>query len=267
LVDENKKRRCAILRRRILLVDPDAGTESFRQMMDEYLGYDFELAYCSSGHYFLADLLGFSPDLLYINMKIKDVCGFQLLQDKTLSGNLAPVVVGGDSDHTYYQSELMDFNVVKIIKCPFTLQEVIEQLRLAATGLLLSPDGYFRTDLDYILLRLGFNASSGGYGDVCKGVLIKYHDMGARMTKELYPAIAKETNATISKIEKGMRDAIRQGRDAAKGDIWLSFFPALNKDENPSNEEFLCRIALALVQRSRPRPSEEYRRQIMCDRI
>ena len=74
------------------------------------------------------------------------------------------------------------------------------------------------------------------------------------MTKTLYPALAKQFNGTSTKVEKAIRDGIKDAWINGNRQIWhLYFQTGLSEERNscPSNEVFLARIANALVQKRR----------------
>lgn len=65
------------------------------------------------------------------------------------------------------------------------------------------------------------------------------------MTKELYPAVAKEFRATSSKVERAMRHAVTTAWKRGKVETLERYFGYTIDPERgkPTNKEFICKIA------------------------
>lgn len=97
------------------------------------------------------------------------------------------------------------------------------------------------------LNKLGIPASLGGYEYIKTGLLIALEDPHALqlVTKNLYPAIAKEHNTTGSRVERAIRHAIEVAFDKYTADDVVELYGrclAYNKGKL-TNSEFLAIVA------------------------
>ena len=74
---------------------------------------------------------------------------------------------------------------------------------------------------------------------------VKNSDIMNRITKELYPGIAKKFNTTPSKVERAIRHAIDVAWNRGKVENINQLFGYVVYDENdkPTNGEFIALIA------------------------
>ena len=68
---------------------------------------------------------------------------------------------------------------------------------------------------------------------------------GMSVTKELYPAVAKEFGSTASRVERGIRHAIESGWDRAAEYDRVAIFAGTIVPEKakPTNSEYIARLA------------------------
>lgn len=249
------------MRRRIMIVDPYASSSEYVDYMTDHLGIDFELLICSNGEECYRRLFDFDPDFIYINMTIRDVAPMTLLQDLRFISAPKVIIIGTDSDDTYYTYQLRSLNVQRVLISPYSMEEVGRQLYEIATFSYAVNGGYSSEALDYILLRLGIKCSGVKYECIRYAVELKCQNAKISIMKELYPALAKRVNGTINSVEKGLRDAIRyttaNTNQQRKNEIWAAFFPYAENKDTLSNDEFISRLALAVKHNERPRISME----------
>lgn len=98
--------------------------------------------------------------------------------------------------------------------------------------------------LDRIMIDLGHRENILGTGYIRHGIML--YDKGVRcMTKELYPAIAKEVGSTASRVERAMRHSITTAW--VRGDIELQgrlFGFTIDPGRGaPTVGEYLARVA------------------------
>lgn len=98
--------------------------------------------------------------------------------------------------------------------------------------------------LDKIMLELGHSDNLTGTEYLRRGVAL-YDGGSTRMTKELYPAIAKAAGSTPARVERAMRHSIGRAWERGSLDAQLRFFghsvdPARGA---PTVGEYLARVA------------------------
>lgn len=104
-----------------------------------------------------------------------------------------------------------------------------------------------------LFLTLGIPAHIKGYAYLREAVLmvLENHDVINRITKELYPGVAKRFDTSASKVERAMRHAIEvawnRGRlDTVNRMYGHKVFDALDK---PTNGEFISCVAEKMARR------------------
>ena len=98
-----------------------------------------------------------------------------------------------------------------------------------------------------VFLVAGIPAHIKGYHYLREGIRMVYYDPQKinRITKELYPGIAKRYGTSASKVERAIRHAIEVAWDRGDVDTLNSYFGYTihNLRGNPTNSEFIAMIA------------------------
>ena len=105
--------------------------------------------------------------------------------------------------------------------------------------------------MEYMLLRLGFKADNAAYKFTKYAILERFKCENSCLTKVIYPQIAKQNNGSSDYAEKAIRNGICHAKAAGDPDLWRAFFPALELQKSPTNDEFIRRIAMALRHREK----------------
>jgi len=94
-------------------------------------------------------------------------------------------------------------------------------------------------DLRYIvkmlLMELGIPPHTDGFKFLICGIVYLYEHPGAKMTRDVYPAIAAEYGGRSTHVEIAMRRTIWQTWKVRRGN-WQDYFPDRRK---PTNSEFM----------------------------
>lgn len=111
-----------------------------------------------------------------------------------------------------------------------------------------------RCDVQYVvvvlLLELGISTKYDGYEYLKQAIIFYYKDPTQQVTKELYPAVAKQFGGRVTGIhvEAAIRGTIKQAWAKRDNNIWGRYFPT-DLDGNikkPTNTDFISRITNAL---------------------
>lgn len=99
--------------------------------------------------------------------------------------------------------------------------------------------------LDVYLKKLGFRENLTGTHMIRRAVPL--WRPGCRITKDIYPEVAKQCGSTASRVERGIRHAIETSFDRADPDYLAEVFggtidPGRGK---PCNAEFIAMMARA----------------------
>lgn len=97
--------------------------------------------------------------------------------------------------------------------------------------------------LDANLLKLGFRENLLGTSMIRQAVLL--WRPGCRITKDIYPEVAKQCGSTASRVERAMRHAIETSMDRADPEAIEAIFGGTIDPERgkPCNAEFIARMA------------------------
>ena len=94
---------------------------------------------------------------------------------------------------------------------------------------------------------IGIPAHIKGYHYLREAVRMVYFEpaLCGRITKELYPGIAKRFQTSASKVERAIRHAIEVAWDRGDVDVLSSYFGYTIQNERgkPTNSEFIAMIS------------------------
>lgn len=98
--------------------------------------------------------------------------------------------------------------------------------------------------LKIILLEVDIPTRRHGFDYVEEAILLWYEDPMRLLTKEIYPAIAKDyqPSATVQQVDKTIARAIEKAWLKRDG-IWELYF---SQSQKPTNTEFISRMAKVL---------------------
>ena len=105
----------------------------------------------------------------------------------------------------------------------------------------------FEGIVHHICKELGIPAHVKGFKYVQRAILltIDNSEMGNRITKMLYPTLAKEFGSTPSRVERAIRHAIGLSMDRLNKDLFNEIFSYTYSSEKgkPTNSEFITGVA------------------------
>ena len=101
------------------------------------------------------------------------------------------------------------------------------------------------------IIKLGMPTHIRGYRFVISAIMMTLENFSVidRVTKEIYPAVAKEHGTTSSRVERGIRHAIEVTCDRGNIELLNDLFGYtidVNKGK-PTNSEFIAMIATKLT--------------------
>ena len=104
-----------------------------------------------------------------------------------------------------------------------------------------------------IFLSIGIPAHIKGYQYLREAVrmVVEDHDLINRITKELYPGIARRFSTTASKVERAMRHAIEVAWNRGRLDSVnrIYGYKVFSENDKPTNGEFIALIADKVIMR------------------
>ena len=230
--------------KRILIAD---ASRVFADGLTKQLKQDYMLKLCYDGKHILRIIREFEPDIIFIDMSLSGCDVLRVLHTVRTSGSTAQLVTISVNTSVQVQQILAGIGVVRIFPRPCALENVVSFLHRIASDL---PDLSLwcaETEIDSVLLYMGFQCGRSRYNCIYHAILLKYCGKGGDSVKYLYSEVRKLCGKkSIEVVEKAIRDAIRHAWEHGDRDVWNMYFSTCDKEGCPSNEVFVERIALAL---------------------
>jgi two-component system response regulator (stage 0 sporulation protein A) len=242
---------------RVLLADDNVEITS---LMAEHLSgrEDVELVGCASdGMQALNMLREEACDVLVMDLIMPTLDGFAVLSMLDTLPNRPRVIVLtalGRGDFITRAMQLgADYYMLKPFACDELYRKIIEISALPAqkSALAVPPAPAQPKSLDEeissLFLAVGIPAHIKGYQYLREAVrmVVDDPDVINRITKELYPGIARKFATSASKVERAIRHAIEVAWNRGRVDAINSSFGCrvFSRDDKPTNGEFIALIA------------------------
>ena len=195
----------------------------------------------------------FMPDLDAITVK-------QRYETQDTRGGHTTFFVTGAFQSEEVEQDLLDNGFSFFFVKPFDENVLVNRV-LKAAGSTSRPQPVSQ-DCDEltvteILHQVGVPAHIKGYHYLREGIRMVYYNPGMinRITKELYPGIAKHFNTSASKVERAIRHAIEVAWTRGKIENLnaLFGFNIYGKNDKPTNGEFIALVADKLLMEEQSR--------------
>ncbi len=224
---------------KLLIAD---ASEPFCEALEEIFGALFDLRICHDGDSALELLQSFRPDALVINFMLPFLDGLTTLEQ---SAHRPPVILGITPYMSPYTEQRAASCGVQYVMITPTVHAVrVRLMDMISTVSGKTPSPAEQTAL--LLHILNFQPHLDGYRQLLIGVPLFAQDPGARLSKELYPAIAQQVDCKDSRsVEHSIRKAIESAWKRRNRLVWTKFFPpGPNGDiPCPTNKAFICCLA------------------------
>lgn len=239
--------------KRILIAD---ALECFADGLFSQLKDDYAVMVCKSGDNILANIRKFEPDIIFLDMLLPGCDPLSVLYTVSTSGMSAQLVAISVNTNMQTQHLLAKLGVARLFPRPCALESVVCYLHQLAADLPDLSKWCAETEIDSILLYMGFQCGRSRYDCTYHAILLKYYDRGGDSVKYLYSEVRKLCGKkSVEVVEKAIRDAINHAWEHGDPEVWRLYFTTCEKDGRPSNEVFISRIALALKNHERLKKS------------
>lgn len=225
---------------KILLADH---SEAWCDALEDQLSSDYTVLRCADGAEVIPMLTEHRPDLLVLDLELPHVDGLTLLQMIRASGMPVRILMAGYLFSDYTLGILRECAISHMVRKPCTVCSAMTQIYQM---LHYEKDRDNTADPAPVLLFLGLRPNLSGYECVRVGIRLMRENPDQQITKELYPAIARICGGTSERVERAMRNVIRDAWLRRDDRNWMAFFPPDRQGRipQPSNGEFITRIAL-----------------------
>lgn len=230
---------------RLLIAD---ATMVFADALKKQLRAQYLVETCQDGAEVLEKIREFDPDILLTDLRLPGVDGLSVIRALRASGRDTKVVVMSGYIGQSVLGVLEAMQVDYVFSKPCDLGAVSACIRdlSAQIG---NGCASLEDEADCLLLSLGFRIERTAYPCVHDALCMKYENFYCGTTKELYPAVAKRQGGNSKRVEKAIRDAIHATWSSGNKSLWKLYFQPKGDGEAycPSNDEFLARMAKALM--------------------
>lgn len=190
-------------------------------------------------------------DLIILDLIMPNRDGIFVLSEMKKRGINKKVIVATSYNAQEVIREVSEYGVSYYILKPFDLS-ILEKRIMELTNKKESEEIDFyasniQVSITKMLHELGIPSHIKGYGYIREAVSIIFEnpDVIGGITKELYPALAKKFNTTVSRVERAIRHAIEVSWNRGNLDFMEELFGfSVDIDRaKPTNSEFIVTIA------------------------
>lgn len=147
----------------------------------------------------------------------------------------------------YYMLKPFDMNVLYQRVLEAAARRAQPRPEVRSTPFPITPTKSVDERITSVFLTIGIPAHIKGYQFLREGVkmVLETPDMINRITKELYPGIARRFNTTASKVERAIRHAIEVAWGRGRIEVLNQVFGTnvCSLDAKPTNGEFIALVA------------------------
>ena len=241
---------------RVLLADDN---QEITSLVTDYLSAkgDIELVGAVNDGAQALELLREKPcDVLVMDLIMPALDGFALLPMlDTLPERPRTIVLTALSRGDFITRAMQlgaDYYMLKPFGCEELYRHIIDMRRTAplkasVTAPAPIPPKSLEEEISSLFLMVGIPAQIKGYQYLREAVrmVVDDPDVINRITKELYPGIARKYSTSASKVERAIRHAIEVAWNRGRVDAINTSFVChvFSRDDKPTNGEFIALIA------------------------
>jgi len=207
------------------------------------------------------------PDVMLLDIVMPRLDGFSTLEalGRTDAGRRPKVIMLTGLTRDDFIVRAMNLGADYYMIKPFDMQMLYARIREVAQSYSVSAyqgeialtqtaaDATVDEKVTNIFLSIGIPAHIKGYQYLREAVrmVVEDHDLINRITKELYPGIARRFSTTASKVERAMRHAIEVAWNRGRLDSVnrIYGYKVFSENDKPTNGEFIALIADKVIMR------------------
>lgn len=228
-------------------------TNNFGILCDEAMGkMGMEVALCpKDGSRLIDTARSFNPDVIVMDSYMSGSDAIDVLQAlvKGVANPPKTIIISGH-DNSFVENKVMELGASYYMLKPFEITTLCSRIKEISgfAGFAKEEDSVdLETIVTEVILHLGVPAHIKGYHYIRFSIMLCVDDTGMinSVTKELYPAVAKEYDTTPSRVERAIRHAIEIAWDRGDVDVLTNYFGYTinNGRGKPTNSEFIAMIA------------------------
>lgn len=204
------------------------------------------------------------PDIVLLDIIMPQLDGFGVIEYLSERDNMPDIIVISALSQENFIMRALEMGVKYYIAKPFECENIkkrISDLISMHKGIMpikMHPATSMQSEMrsidekiSSVFITIGIPAHIKGYHFLRQAIkmVVDNPDMINRITKELYPGIAKHFNTSPSKVERAIRHAIEVAWTRGRIDNINKVFGynVYNKNDKPTNGEFIALIADKLI--------------------
>ena len=225
----------------------------FAEAIMRQLNGAYEIELCSNREALLDRIACLEPEILLVDLALCGIEALNVLRTLRNTGESMHIMVITACNQPYVLNSLGRLCVSGVFTKPCTPSAVAACICEISAGAVDNNAWFVESEIDVILLQLGFRMGPARYSCVYHSILARYYEPNSCTTKHLYPEVARICGGSVARVEKAIRDAVGEAWRHGDGGIWQAYFPPGKGGitDCPSNEEFISRIAAVLQHRAR----------------
>lgn len=219
----------------------------FCQALAQALKNKFDLRICHDGLEADALLRSYAPDVLVMDLVLPNLDGITLLKRSLALRKRPKILLATRYTSSYIESAVSSLGVDMVVVKPCN-PEVMADRILDLIDMEVDPAveaARKRSSISAMLMDLDIPPKRRGfiYLEMCIDLYMQ--QPGQPLTKEIYPAVAKQYNAKPDAVERAMRQVIHETWARRDDRVWRRYFRTVRNGEipRPTNGEFISRLA------------------------
>ena len=228
---------------KLLIAD---SSEEFSLVLVGSLRTSFQVESCTDGNQALDLLRTLRPDLLLLDLMMPGLDGLDILRIVKEESLCRCVIVTSAFASDYLLEAIRELPVDYFYRKPCSVASIVDRISDLSARLgpgCAQPDPHCA--VSSTLLALNIPTHKKGFRYARCGILVLAKDPDQQITKEVYPAIAREFGTSTTAVEKAIRSAIDSAWESHNPVVWRQYFQpsATGQIPRPTNTQFLTRLA------------------------
>lgn len=196
------------------------------------------------------------PDLVLTDIILPEIDGISMVSEIKKMDNPTGVFIISAFTNPKVMVECTKVGVDYFICKPINISALIDRIKQWKIGMKttiapinkdINSELALEIRVTEAIHMIGVPAHIRGYQFLREAIMMAANDMSvvSSITKSLYPAIAKKSNTTSSKVERAIRHAVEVAWDRGDVDVLESYFSYTisTKKGKPTNSEFISMVA------------------------
>ena len=201
-----------------------------------------------SSEVLIRSIMSDKPDVVILELTLKDTDALTLISTlREKLDELPGFIVISDLDNRFIEKQVLSNGASYYLTKPYHKAELAEAVRSLATRSSKKSLNDLELMVTDVIRRVGMPANVKGYyylrSAIMKAADNRYILEG--VTKNLYPAVARQFNTTSSRVERAMRHAIETAWVKSGTEAFVEAFgcPFMSERDRPTNSEFIALAA------------------------